>query len=73
MAERLTFSEYFAGIGLVRLGLEQQGWRVVFANDIDPRKYEMFSHFFGDDEHYLVDDIHELNIGPRVRLEPDVS
>ncbi len=51
MAERLTFSEYFAGIGLVRLGLEQQGWRVVFANDIDPRKYEMFSHFFGDDEH----------------------
>ena len=35
-------AEFFAGIGLVRLGLEQSGWQVVFANDIDPDKAEMY-------------------------------
>ena len=30
--------EFFAGIGLVRLALERQGWNVVFANDIDPEE-----------------------------------
>lgn len=30
-------AEFFAGIGLMRLGLEQAGWRVVWANDIDKR------------------------------------
>ena len=41
LASRLpqrTVAEFFAGIGLMRLGLERQGWRVAFANDIDPRK-----------------------------------
>jgi hypothetical protein len=37
-----TAAEFFAGIGLVRLALERQGWRVVFANDIDPDKAEMY-------------------------------
>ena len=31
-----TFAEFFAGIGLVRLGLEDEGWVSKFANDIDP-------------------------------------
>lgn len=35
---RGRFAEFFAGIGLVRLGLEQAGWRCVFANDHDPKK-----------------------------------
>ena len=30
----LTVAEYFAGIGLMRLGLEHGGWKTVFANDI---------------------------------------
>jgi hypothetical protein len=34
----LRAAEFFAGIGLVRLALERQGWQVVFANDIDPDK-----------------------------------
>ena len=38
----LTCAEFFAGIGLVRLALERQGWQVVFANDIDPKKAEMY-------------------------------
>lgn len=29
-----TVAEFFAGIGLMRLGLEREGWSVVFANDI---------------------------------------
>jgi hypothetical protein len=39
-----TAAEFFAGIGLVRLALERQGWQVVFANDIDPDKAEMYRH-----------------------------
>ncbi len=29
-----TVAEFFAGIGLVRMGLERDGWSVVFSNDI---------------------------------------
>ncbi|MGI0490453.1 DNA cytosine methyltransferase [Alkalinema pantanalense CENA528] len=54
----LTCAEYFAGIGLVRLGLEQAGWKVVFANDWAPDKFEMYSAFFGEaSHHYRVQDI----------------
>lgn len=56
-----TFAEFFAGIGLMRIGLEKGGWSVAFANDIAPDKYEMYAHHFGDvDSHYVVGDVHEL-------------
>jgi DNA (cytosine-5)-methyltransferase 1 len=29
-----AFAEFFAGIGLMRIGLEQAGWSIAFANDI---------------------------------------
>lgn len=43
-----TFAEFFAGIGLVRLGLERADprWRCVFANDLDPAKRAMYAHHF---------------------------
>jgi len=44
-----TVTELFAGIGLVRLALEQHNWRVVFANDNDIQKYEMYQDNFGGD------------------------
>ncbi|WP_245899491.1 DNA cytosine methyltransferase [Nonomuraea indica] len=44
-----TVAEFFAGIGLVRLGLEQAGFRVVWANDIDADKHEMYTRHFQDD------------------------
>jgi site-specific DNA-cytosine methylase len=43
-----TFAEFFAGIGLMRLGLEQQGWKIAFANDICTEKYEMYAAHFED-------------------------
>lgn len=55
-----TFAEFFAGIGLVRLGLEKTGWQVQFANDIDPRKLEMYEGHFGPAPYYSTEDIHSL-------------
>jgi DNA (cytosine-5)-methyltransferase 1 len=58
----LTVAEYFAGIGLVRMGLEPCGWRVVFANDISKKKHEMYKAFFPDAErHYKIGDVFDLN------------
>jgi len=59
----LTVAEYFAGIGLVRMGLRPHGWQVVFANDISGKKYEMYKTFFPDAEgHYIIGDI--FNVDP---------
>ena len=57
-----TFAEFFAGIGLMRMGLELEGWSIALANDIDKQKYEMYKTHFDDAEnHYLVGDVHKLN------------
>jgi DNA (cytosine-5)-methyltransferase 1 len=57
-----TFAEFFAGIGLMRVGLERQGWRIAFANDIDPQKKEIYRANFQDAEkHFLLSDIHDLH------------
>lgn len=66
-----TFAEFFAGIGLMRLGLERGGWRIAFANDIDPQKEEMYRANFSDaDQHFLLGDIHQIPSGeiPSVAL-----
>lgn len=41
------FLEFFSGIGLVRLALEAEGARCVFANDIDPEKCAIYRRNFG--------------------------
>lgn len=57
-----TVAEFFAGIGLMRMGLERAGWSVVFANDIDKDKLEMYrTHFCDADERFALEDIHKLN------------
>jgi DNA (cytosine-5)-methyltransferase 1 len=57
-----TAAEYFAGIGLVRMGLQPHGWQVVFANDISEKKYDLYKAFFPDAEgHYVVDDIFKVS------------
>jgi len=57
---QIAVAEFFAGIGLVRLALEQQGFRVVFANDIDPDKFAMYQENFGS-KHFHLGDIHKLD------------
>ncbi|PKN60398.1 MAG: DNA (cytosine-5-)-methyltransferase [Deltaproteobacteria bacterium HGW-Deltaproteobacteria-11] len=57
-----TYAEFFAGIGLMRVGLEHQGWSIRFANDIDPQKYEMYKGNFSDaDDHFVLEDIHKID------------
>lgn len=56
-----TFAEFFAGIGLMRMGLELGGWKILFANDIDEQKKEMYYGNFPDaGEHFLLGDIHKI-------------
>ena len=55
----LTVAEYFAGIGLFRMGLEKAGWRVAYANDWSPHRAKMYAGFFGDG--YPVKDIFEVD------------
>ncbi len=59
----MSFAEFFAGIGLMRMGLEKAGWHAAFANDIAPDKFELYAgHFGANIGHFLVEDVH--NIGP---------
>src|SRR3990172_7521581 len=44
------------------MGLEPCGWEVIFANDISPKKQEMYKAFFPDAQHhYLVTDIFDID------------
>lgn len=65
-----TIAEFFAGIGLMRIGLENAGWQIAFANDIDEDKWQMYRDHFGDTGEFIVRDIHKLNISevPTVAL-----
>lgn len=57
-----TFAEFFAGIGLMRIGLESGGWQIAFANDIDPQKEEMYRANFPDaEQHFVLEDVHHLS------------
>ncbi|WP_109523647.1 MULTISPECIES: DNA cytosine methyltransferase [Nocardia] len=41
--------EFFAGVGLARMGLDQAGFETAWANDISPDKAEMYRAQFEDD------------------------
>ena len=57
--EQKTVAEFFAGIGLMRMGLEKAGWQTIWANDIDPDKEAMHQRHFGDvDKHFVLGDVH---------------
>lgn len=60
-SEGPVFAEFFAGIGLMRLGLEAAGWRIGWANDIDAMKCRLYDAHFGDaDEHFILDDVRNV-------------
>jgi DNA (cytosine-5)-methyltransferase 1 len=50
----LRFYDFFAGAGLAALGLGDQ-WACVWANDIDPKKAEVYRANFPDDHFFLGD------------------
>ena len=55
--------EFFAGIGLMRMGLERAGWNIAFANDIDADKQRMYCDHFGGGEEFILGDVHKLDAG----------
>ncbi|MFI2402737.1 DNA cytosine methyltransferase [Micrococcus luteus] len=60
LTPRPVVAEFFAGIGLARLGLERAGMEVVWANDLERFKHEMYEGQFGKsgtDHDYVVGDI----------------
>lgn len=56
-----TALEFFAGIGLARMGLEAAGWRITFANDFDPKKKQMHEGHWGPDATYTTDSVFDLD------------
>jgi len=54
-----SFIEFFAGIGLVHLGLLPREWKCIYANDIDPKKHQMYEDMFGAAPYYHVADVWE--------------
>ena len=58
MKKEKTVADFFAGIGLVTLGLNRAGWKTVYALDYDPEKEEQYSKNF-EGKHYRLKDIAE--------------
>lgn len=55
-------AEFFAGIGLMRMGLDTEGWKTVWANDLDEKKWEMYRDNFSDGAcEFVLDDVHNLD------------
>ncbi|MEI8341370.1 MAG: DNA (cytosine-5-)-methyltransferase [Verrucomicrobiota bacterium] len=61
ITQQKTFAEFFAGIGLMRIGLERAGWKIAFANDIDEDKWQMYRDHFGNTGEFILDDVHRLD------------
>jgi DNA (cytosine-5)-methyltransferase 1 len=64
-------AEFFAGIGLMREGLERANWTVTLANDIDPVKKRLYiNHFTNSESHFILQDIHKLSaeMVPKISL-----
>lgn len=57
-----SVAEFFAGIGLVRSGMEAAGFEVVWANDISPMKHAVYAANF-DDEDYRLCDVRDISGG----------
>jgi DNA (cytosine-5)-methyltransferase 1 len=54
----LAFAEFFAGIGLMRAGIEAGGpWQAAWANDIDERKFDMYELAYPADDAFHLGDV----------------
>jgi len=69
--DKRLFAEFFAGIGLVHLGLNAEGWKCVYANDIASKKHEMYCHQFGHSPQYHIGDIWKTDdVVQRITVAP---
>ncbi|KDP91152.1 MULTISPECIES: DNA cytosine methyltransferase [Clavibacter] len=68
LASRPRALEFFAGVGLARMGLEQAGFRVVWANDYEPDKKMMYAAHFRDEEQHPD---HAYELGDVFDVDPD--
>jgi DNA (cytosine-5)-methyltransferase 1 len=58
---QMRAAEFFAGIGLMRMGLDREGWTTVWANDLDEKKWEMYRANFNDGVcEFVLDDVHKI-------------
>lgn len=55
------YYEFFAGVGLVRLALDAYGWNCLWANDLDPKKQHTYELNFGQDSHFLLEDVWKVS------------
>jgi DNA (cytosine-5)-methyltransferase 1 len=55
-----TVADFFAGIGLVTMGLERAGWKTVYALDYDKEKEGAYVNHFGPG-HYVTQDVAETH------------
>jgi DNA (cytosine-5)-methyltransferase 1 len=62
------FLEFFAGVGMARLGLGES-WQCIWANDISPRKAEIYCANHGSD-HFHLGDVAEIRDIP---LDADMA
>ncbi len=64
-----TVADFFAGIGLVTLGFQRQGWETVYAVDYSPEKKEIYQANFNS-KHYQLEDVKNIkgNDIPKVTL-----
>jgi DNA (cytosine-5)-methyltransferase 1 len=58
--ERPRTAEFFAGIGLVRQALEDVGFSIVFANDIEATKRDMYAANF-DGSEFVCGDVRDVH------------
>jgi len=54
--------EFFAGIGLARIGLENAGFRVTWSNDFEPDKRDLYAAHFGSEpgHEFVLGDVAEV-------------
>ncbi|GAA0492833.1 DNA (cytosine-5-)-methyltransferase [Tatumella punctata] len=67
----MKFAEFFAGVGLVREGLESTGWKCVWANDISSDKMHTYVKNYGE-EHFHLEDIWKVAAEPEKVIPSDI-
>src|SRR3954470_12296769 len=56
-----TFSEFFAGVGLVAAGLRPSGWQCVYSNDIDVHKQKQYLAAWGGQQYFHLADVNDAD------------